>query len=163
MHYLPCRIAPLAIIFTNFRLYGFSLVAAMFFTNFLLALLILRKNFIVKTIWTSIAAIVAPACFVSVHTIDIYKRSLAKTPGERFRDFYVANGIAFIFWSLVATATLNVLSVYQFISFEELDLKILTFGTSLSQPIMGAGSMFWIALSTLVTMCLIIDNLRSCK
>ena len=162
-----CRIIPLAIVFANFRLYGFFLVTALFFTNFALALIILKKNFIIKTIWTSIAAIVAPACFVSVHTIEIYKTSLAKTPGERFRDFYIANSICFIFLSLVATASLNVLSAYDIIAFKELNLEILTFetltnalGITISVPIMGVGSMFWVAFCTFVTICVIIDMLR---
>ena len=165
---LLCRIIPLAIIFANFRLYGFFLVTVLFFANFALALIILTKNFIVKTIWTSIAAIVAPACFVSVHTIEIYKTSLAKTPEERFRDYYQWNSVSFIVWSLVATVSLNVLSAYDIIAFKKLDLEILTFefftnavGITISAPIMGLGSFLWIAICTFVTILVVIDLLRS--
>ena len=162
-----CRIIPLAIIFANFRLYGFFLVAVLFFTNIALSLIILKKNFIIKTIWTAIAAIVTPACFVSVHTIEIYKTSLAKTPEERFRDFYLWNSANYVIWSLVATASLNALSAHGIIAFKELDLEILTFefltnalGITISLPIMGVGSMFWVALCTIVTIGVSIELLR---
>ena len=136
------RIITLAFVFAHFRLSGISFVAALFISNCALALLKLPKNGRAKTIWTSIAAIIAPACFVSVDTIDIYRKSLASTPEERFMKFSVANAINFSIWCLVATVGLNCLSAYNVIPFQEVNLAIATFGHPMPLPIMVWGSIF---------------------
>ena len=151
----PCftkyRIITLAFVFAHFRHYGISFVAALFFSNLGLALLILSKNGRVKTIWTSIAAIVAPACFVSVETIEIYKMSLASGPEERFVKFYICNVVNFVLWGVVATVSLNCLSAYDVIPFKEVNLAIATFGYPMQLPIMGLGSFFWVIFAMILT------------
>ena len=58
-----------------------------------LALLILPKNGRVKTLWTSIAAVVAPACFVSADAIEIYELSSAAKPEDRFQNKELVKGV----------------------------------------------------------------------
>ena len=157
------RIITLAFIFAHFRLSGISLVIALLLSNWALALLILPKNGRVKTLWTSIAAIIAPACFVSADTIDIYKNSLAASPEDRFMRFYICNVGNFILWSLVATVSLNVLSAYNVMPFQEVNLAIATFGHPMTLNIMGWGSFFWVVFAMVLTFVETIIEIRMMK
>lgn len=158
---VPGRLITYAIIFAHYRLYGLILVGALLIVNFVLACILLPKNFPIKTFWTSIAAIVAPACYVSVHTIEIYEISLASSPGKRFRRFYTWNSVAFILLTAVVAVSLNVLSANGIISFWEVPLGIATFGHPMTIPVMGWGSITWIVLSLCATIFVLCDNLRA--
>ena len=155
------RLITYAIILAHYRAYGLILVGALLIANFVLAFFLLPKNFIIKTFWTSIAAIAAPACFVSVHTIEIYEISLASSPGKRFKKFYTWNSVTFILLTVVVTVSLNVLSSYGIISFWEVPLAIATFGHPMAIPVMGWGSIFFIVLSVCVEVCVTICVLRA--
>ena len=145
------RIVSLAFIFAHFRLSGLALVIALLLSNLALALLILPKNGRVKTLWTFIAAVVAPACFVSADTIEIYELSSAAQPEDRFQKFYICNVWNFFIWCLVAAISLNCLSAYEVIPFQEVNLVIATFGHPIQLPIMGWGSIFWVVLAMLLS------------
>ena len=153
----------IAFIFAHFRLWGFAFVTVLLLSNYVLARLILPKNGRVKTIWTSIAAVIAPACFVSADTIDIYENSLASTPEKRFIKFYNSNVANFIFWTVVATVSLNCLSAYDVIPFQEVTLAIATFGNPMPLPIMGWGSFSWVTLAVILTAVETIIEMRVMK
>ena len=157
------RIITLAFIFAHFRHFGIALLTALLLTNWALSFFVLPKNSKVKTIWTAIAAIIAPACFVSSDTIDIYRTSLAFTSEQRIMRFYISNVVNFFVWCLLATVGLNVLSAYDVIPFQEVNLAIATFGHPMLLPIMGWGSFSWVTLAVILTMVETIIEMRVMK
>jgi hypothetical protein len=127
--------------FVHFRYCGIIPVLLLFFANLILSSVILKNNFFVKTFWTSVAAVLAPICFVSVHAVAKYS-----CPQDIFRRFYFWNILTYVLIILMTTLTLNIMSAYEMIELRKLELDVLTFGHSSLTKVMGYGSFTWIGL-----------------
>jgi hypothetical protein len=141
------RTASFSLIFAYYHHYAVALVLILLFSNLSLAFIILRHNFIVKTIWTSVASILAPVCFVSVHAVEMYNVQVVGTAERRFRRYYFWNALAFVIIVMLTMLTFNLLSAYEVIEFRKLNLPILTFGYPMTVDVMGWGTFTWIGMA----------------
>jgi hypothetical protein len=141
------RTAAFSLIFAYYHYYAVALVLFLLFSNLFLAFMILRHNFIVKTIWTSVASILAPVCFVSVHTVEMYNVQVVGTAKQRFRRYYIWNALAFVTIVMLTMLTFNLLSAFKVIEFRKLNLPILTFGYQMTVDVMGWGTFTWIGMA----------------
>ncbi len=151
LHVVP-RLAAVAVVFVYYKFYAIALPVLLVAANFAIAFVCLRHNFVIKTLWTSVASALAPICFVSRHAIEVYSLSLESSPEKRFQRFYFWNNVAFALILTAVAVSLNLLSGYGVIGIAQVDLPVLTFGHQMSAEVMGVGAMACVGLATVVSL-----------
>lgn len=141
------RTVVFALFFAYYDFYGLIPALLLLIINVPMAATILWDNFFVKTIWTSVAAVLVPVCFVSKHAVEKYKCA-----EQTFLKFYFWNTIVFILVIFVTTVAFNLLSFFQVIKMYQLELSVLTFGHPMPRDMMGWGTLTWIGLSLIFSL-----------
>jgi hypothetical protein len=130
------------LVFVHYKWYGAIVVIVLLVANVIVAGTIFKHNFFVKTLWTAVASLLAPTCFVSDHAMVKYH-----DPKSKVNHFYVSNIITFVIIISWCTTTFNILSAVEVIECTKLDLFLITFGIAPQGKIMAVGSILWICLS----------------
>ena len=124
---IALRVAVLGILGAYLQARVLVLIAFLVLTNLFLAARILKTD-MAKNVWTSVASVLVPVCFVSRDTITVYKQNphVGHSPGGRFYTYYLWNCRVFFVFTLLAMGALHALLEFAPVEYTCKNLPVLS-------------------------------------